>query len=245
MDQRAPSLRPPHILRGTISLFLDFDGTLIELAERPDGVVVDRALTELLGQIAPRFGGRLAIVSGRSIAQLDTMLAGVKIAVAGSHGAEIRHMGMTTTLVRRPDALDIVEAGIARAFEDQDGIIVEVKTLGVAVHYRLNPSLGPAVQALAEQLGVDHALEVQTGKMMVELCTPGHDKGTAIAAMMQTAPFAGGTPVFLGDDVTDENGFAACAALGGMGILVGDERPSAARYRLNGVSDVREWLSLL
>jgi len=245
MAQRAPNLRPPHIPPDRICLFLDFDGTLVELAERPDGVVVDSALVELLGQLASRLCGRLAVVSGRSIAQLDKLLGGVQVAVAGSHGEEIRHSGMISAPGRRPDVLHIIEAGLANAFGNKDGVIIEVKSLGVAVHYRLNPAVGPAVQALAARLGADHALKVQTGKMMVELRTTGHDKGTAIAAMMQTAPFAGHSPVFLGDDVTDEDGFAACAALGGVGILVGEERPSAARYRLDGVSNVREWLSAL
>ncbi|MEP7005528.1 MAG: trehalose-phosphatase [Sphingomonas bacterium] len=245
MTQGAPNFRQPQIALDRMSLFLDFDGTLVELAERPDGVVVDRGLTDLLGQLASRLHGRLALVSGRSIAQLDTMLSGMKIAVAGSHGEEIRGFGMIAAPVRRPDVLDVVEAGFAHAFGDKDGVIIEVKTLGVAVHYRLNPAVGPAVQALAERLGVDHMLEVQTGKMMVELRSGEHDKGTAIAAMMRTAPFAGYVPVFLGDDVTDEDGFEACAALGGMGILVGEERPSAARYRLDGVSSVRKWLAAL
>ena len=152
---------------------------------------------------------------------------------------------MVATIVRRPEALSIVGADLADAFRDRKGVIVEVKTLGVAIHYRLDPSAETEICAVVARLGEQHGLEIQTGKMMVELRTTGHNKGTALAAMMQDPPFAGHMPIFLGDDVTDEDGFAACATLGGAGILVGPERPSAARYRLDDVADVHEWLSAL
>lgn len=228
-----------------ISLFLDFDGTLVRLAERPDSVVVDRALTALLGHLVSRLSGRLALLSGRSIAQLDDMLGDVPIAVAGSHGGEIRHSGSVAAPVRRPEALGVVEADFADAFGDKKEVIIEVKTLGVAIHYRLDPSAGPAIHTMAARLGEEHGLDVQTGKMMVELRTAGHDKGTALAAMMQDPPFAGHVPIFIGDDVTDEDGFVACTTFGGAGILVGQQRPSAARYRLDDVGDVHRWLSAL
>jgi trehalose 6-phosphate phosphatase len=238
--------RPPLTLSASeISLFLDFDGTLVRLAERPDGVVVDRPLISLLDRLSSRLSGRVALLSGRSIAQLDGMLGGIAIAMAGSHGGEIRHRGMAAVPISRPSALTIVEREFADAFRDKDGVIIEVKTLGVALHYRLDPLAAPAVHALAARLGAEHGLDIQTGKMMVELRTTGHDKGTALAAMMQERPFAEHTPIFLGDDVTDEDGFRACAALGGVGILVGPERKSAARYRLDDVDDVHRWLSAL
>lgn len=238
--------RPPLTLSASeISLFLDFDGTLVQLAERPDGVVVDRALIALLDRLSLRLAGRVALLSGRSIAQLDGMLGGMTIAMAGSHGGEIRHRGMAAAPISRPSALTVVERDFADAFRDNDGIIIEVKTLGVALHYRLDPPAAPAVHALAARLGAEHRLEIQTGKMMVELRTTGHHKGSALTAMMQDPPFAGHTPIFLGDDVTDEDGFVACAVLGGAGILVGPERESAALYRLDDVDDVHRWLSAL
>ena len=237
--------RPPTFPASEISLFLDFDGTLVRLAERPDGVVVERSLLSLLGHLSSRLSGRVALLSGRSIAQLDALLGGMAIAMAGSHGGEIRHCGMAAAPVSRPSALAIVAAEFADAFRDTDGVIIEVKTLGVALHYRLDPKAAPAIHSLAARLGAEHGLDLQRGKMMVELRTTGHDKGTALTAMMQDPPFAGHTPVFLGDDVTDEDGFAACAALGGAGILVGPERQSAARYRLDDVADVHRWLSAL
>ncbi|WP_404368820.1 trehalose-phosphatase [Sphingomonas sp. MMS24-J45] len=238
--------RPPLTLSASeISLFLDFDGTLVRLAERPDGVLVDSPLLSLLDRLSSRLSGRVALLSGRSIAQLDEMLGGVPIAMAGSHGGEIRHRGMAAAPILRPPALTIVEREFADAFGNKEGVIIEVKTLGVALHYRLDPPAAPAVHALAARLGAEHGLDIQTGAMMVELRTTGHHKGTALTAMMQDPPFAGHQPVFLGDDVTDEDGFAACAALDGVGILVGPERESAARYRLDDVDDVRRWLSAL
>jgi trehalose 6-phosphate phosphatase len=236
--------RPPLTLSASeISLFLDFDGTLVRLAERPDAVVVDRPLISLLARLSSRLSGRVALLSGRSIAQLDGMLGGIAIAMAGSHGGEIRHCGIATAPVSRPSALTFVEAEMADAFGDKVGVIIEVKTLGVAIHYRLDPPAAPAIHSLAARLGAEHGLDIQLGKMMVELRTRGHDKGTALSAMMQHPPFVGHTPIFLGDDVTDEDGFRACAALSGSGILVGPERQSAARYRLDDVADVHRWLS--
>jgi trehalose 6-phosphate phosphatase len=238
--------RPPAIISADdICLFLDFDGTLVQLAERPDGVVVDSALIALLERLSVRLSGRLALLSGRSIAQLDGMLRGMPIAMAGSHGGEIRHRDMVATVVGRPEALNIVETELADTFRGRPGVIVEVKTLGVAIHYRLDPSAETEIHTVMASLAEEHDLDVQTGKMMVELRTTGHDKGTALAAMMQYPPFAGHTPIFIGDDVTDEDGFAACAVLNGAGILVGQERQSAARYRLDDVVDVHRWLSTL
>lgn len=243
---RLPLKRPPAIIpAGETSLFLDFDGTLVRLVERPDAVVVDPMLIALLERLASRLSGRLALLSGRSIEQLDAMLGGIAIAMAGSHGGEIRHCGIAAVPVPRPQTLGIVETEIVDAFRDRKGVIVEVKTLGVAIHYRLDPRAAPAIHDIAARLGAKHGLDVQTGKMMVELRTTGHDKGTALKAMMQDPPFAGHKPIFLGDDVTDEDGFFACAGLGGAGILVGPDRQSAARYRLEDVADVHQWLATL
>jgi trehalose 6-phosphate phosphatase len=121
--------------------------------------------------------------------------------------------------------------------------VVEEKSLGVGVHYRLDPGVEAEAHALAAKLAEAHDLEVQKGKMMVELRLPGHDKGSAIAAMLSEPPFAECRPVFLGDDLTDEPGFAACAAAGGAGVLVGAPRETAAAYRLADVAAVRAWLA--
>ncbi|HEU4959102.1 MAG TPA: trehalose-phosphatase [Sphingomonas sp.] len=235
---------PPATLLDGASLFLDFDGTLVELAERPEAVAVDAALAGLLDRLAERLDGRVVLVSGRSIQQLDGFLeeAGAMLGFVGSHGAETRLAGGAIVRPDRPASLDAAARLFADAFRGRDGVVIEAKSLGVGLHYRLDPSAENEAHAIAEAFAAANDLEVQHGKMMVELRLPGHDKGSAIAALMDRAPFAGHPPVFLGDDLTDEPGFVAAAAHGGAGILVGAARETTARYRLDGVAAVRGWL---
>ncbi|RYE01947.1 MAG: trehalose-phosphatase [Sphingomonadales bacterium] len=238
------ALAPPQpLVAAGHSLLLDFDGTLVELADRPDEIVVEPALATLIRALAGTFWGRLALVSGRSVAQLEGFLdeALTGVALIGSHGAEIQ-IGTSRVAPVRPPALIAAEHAIQAMFADRAGVVVEVKSLGVAVHYRLSPEAEPAARRLVQSLAIDNGLAVQEGKMMIELRAAGHDKGSGIAALMAQSPFAGTVPVFAGDDVTDEAGFVAVAALGGLGVLVGPERPTAARYRLNNVSAVHAWL---
>ena len=234
---------PPQLLATRHSLLLDFDGTLVELADRPDGIVVEPVLAVLIRRLAGTFRGRLALVSGRSVAQLEGFLGEAleNVALIGSHGAEI-HTGSSRVAPVRPPALIEAEHAIRAIFADREGIVVEVKTLGVAVHYRLAPEAEPAARRLVRSLAINNGLAVQEGKMMIELRAAGHDKGSGIATLMARSPFAGTVPVFAGDDVTDEAGFVAVAALGGVGVLVGPERATAARHRLQDVAAVRAWL---
>ena len=235
--------RPPPLLPTDHGVLLDFDGTLVDLVDRPDAVVVDPALAALIRRLRSTFTGRVALVSGRSVAQLEAMLGEAvdDVALVGSHGAEVR-MGPRHEQPDRPQALTSAEESIRTAFAGRDGVVVEVKSLGVAVHYRMAPDAETAARALVQRLASEHGLAVQEGKMMVELRTAGHDKGSGIAALMRQAPFAGSVPVFVGDDVTDEAGFAMARALGGFGVLVGPARATAARFRLDNVAAVRAWL---
>ncbi len=236
---------PPKLSTREISLFLDFDGTLVDLAERPHDVIVNRALKALLADLEERLSGRLAIVSGRSIAQLDTFLGDTTIAFVGSHGAESRLAGSVIASSKRPESLRRAEALFTSVLGGHEGMIIEAKSLGVAIHYRLDPSLEARANAMAAEFAAVNELDVQKGKMMVEVRVSGHDKGSGIAALMQRAPFAGHMPIFLGDDVTDEAGFETCSTLGGVGILIGPPRPTTAQYRLDGVAAVRKWLAAL
>lgn len=250
MDRVAPAsmtISAPAMLADQISLFLDFDGTLVELAERPDAVVVTPSLTALLMQLEARLAGRVALVSGRSVAQLDQLIGpyAQSLTVVGSHGAEIRMAGKDISSGPRPVALEAAEAAFREAFAGNANVVIEVKTLGVAAHYRLDPSVEPIAKTLAQQLAAESGLYLQGGKMMVELRTDGHDKGSGIAALMASPRFADRRPVFLGDDVTDEPGFARCAELGGYGVLVGADRPTAAAYRLADVAAVHDWLAAI
>lgn len=245
MPDRDPvSLMPPPAdLLDAASLFLDFDGTLVELADRPDGVVMDAMLIDMLAALEEKLEGRLALVSGRPAEDLAAMFGDRPPSVVGSHGMEFRWSDGRRERADRPAGL--VEALAAmRAFTDAHaGAILEDKPLGAAIHYRLNPEHEAAAIALGEALAADHGLYLQHGKMMVEVRSPGGDKGSAIRTLMADPRFAAGRPVFLGDDVTDEPGFSAVAALGGAGVLVGPPRPTDARFRIDGVADVLGWLA--
>lgn len=243
--RRGSMAPPPAFATSDVSLFIDFDGTLVEMAEQPNGVVVDDSVLRLLSRLEARLAGRMALVSGRSIAQLDALIgpALMDLTCAGSHGAEIRRVGSIGWQVDRPEALIRAEAMFRDTLSHLEGVVIEVKSLGVAIHYRQNPSHAAQAEELAMQVGLANGLEVQEGKMMVEVRVGGHDKGSAIAALMRTAPFAGHMPLFAGDDVTDEAGFRCCADLGGAGILVGPERQTAAKYRLTDVTAVNRWLA--
>lgn len=246
MQPLADHLEPPPPLDPErASLFLDFDGTLVDLAEHPEAVTVSAGLSRLLERLERRFGGRLAVVSGRSIAQLDHFLHpwSSRVALIGSHGGELRTPQAGLVAPAPPESL--AEAGrlFAQAFRSNSGVVIEEKTLGTAIHYRLDPAAEDAATALASDFAARHGLDLQHGKMMIEVRSAGHDKGSGIAGLMALPPFAGSAPVFLGDDLTDESGFERCATLGGTGILVGEPRPTAARYRLADVAAVHAWLS--
>lgn len=235
---------PPAPDPAALSLFLDFDGTLVELAERPDAVAVDARLRALLGRLDMALAGRLAVVSGRSIAQLDDFL-GPGLAVAGGHGIERRHADGRLDAPARPAALDLVEARLRDFAGDVAGMIVEPKSHGIALHYRLAPDHAMAAHDVMTALAAEHGLTLQPGKMMIELRADGGDKGDAVRAFMAVAGMRGTLPIFLGDDLTDETAFAAAAELGGYGVLVGAARETAARHRLADVSAVRGWLEEL
>lgn len=224
------------------ALFLDFDGTLVEIADTPEGISVPGKLLGALSALSDRAGGRLALVSGRSVGDLEGHLGAIPFAVAGSHGGEVRRAGTPATAIE-PLPPTLVSAA-ERFVADTAGVRLERKPLGLAVHYRQVPERESDVLAFAQEAAGRHEVRIKRGKMVAELITHAANKGTAIAALMQDAPFAGSLPVFLGDDVTDEDGFAQAAQAGGFGILVGEPRETAARYRLDSPRAVHDWLGL-
>lgn len=242
-DLPAPpaDLLNPDPSRGA-SLFLDFDGTLVEIADTPDAVVVDARVIPLLGRLSALLGGRIAIVSGRSVSEVRALLAPAVLTVAGSHGLEVAAPGEPVRAPERTVALDaaLVAAGVLAA--RHPGVLVEDKPYGVGLHYRGAPAAAADAAALADALAAEHGLTVQHGKMVVELRLPGHDKGSAVVSLMAEPERRHTRPVFMGDDVTDEAGFIAAASFGGVGILIGPARESAARYRLDSVTDALAWL---
>ncbi|CAN5354254.1 trehalose-phosphatase [soil metagenome] len=243
-EARAISLPPPepvHIARS--SLLLDFDGTLVFLQDDPYAVVVDPPLADLLLALTDRFEGRVAIVSGRSLASLDSVLGPVAKAVAlsGSHGCEHRWEGMDEK-PSRPPALDVAAARMDGFAKLHPGVFLETKSFGVGLHYRRVPEHEAAANALAVAIAQETGLAYQTGSMMAEVRVPGTDKGVAVDLLMRHAPMAGTIPIFLGDDVTDEAGLAKTAALGGVPIAVGPRPSESARYALADPNAVRDWL---
>lgn len=224
------------------ALFLDLDGTLAPIAARPQDVRPDPRRTDLLERLARALDGRLAVITGRTLADADRILEGRVAAVAAVHG-----------LVRRDVAGQLYEhsvhprlqeaADAFRAFATRDsGLLVEDKGLSVALHFRLAANCAHAARACARRLAAETGLTLQHGDMVEELRTPGPTKADSVRAFMAEPPFFGATPLFLGDDITDEDGFAAARALGGAGILVGAPRPTGARYRLPNVDAALSWL---
>lgn len=206
----------------SLALLLDFDGTLVPTARTPDGVEVTDELRDLLAAAMQRLEGRLAIVSGRSLEQLDALWGRSlsSVTVAASHGLELRHEG----LLRAPPPADVF-ARLSREtearFGEDAGVIIELKSFGLGLHYRLAPDLRYAVRAWAEECAAEHDLIIQEGDMVFELRLAGEDKGDAVRAIMKLRDFAGSRPLYIGDDYTDIPAIAAARALGGLGIAVG------------------------
>ena len=245
MDKTAPRGEPPPLDPMRHGLFLDYDGTLVAIAPTPDEAVADDAARQLLGRLERRLGGALAIVTGRPVGDIDRFLAPLRLTVAGLHGLDLRPSGQPTgELPASAPALAPVRQAFAELSGRFPGTLVEDKRLSVALHYRLRPAAAASALDLATRLVNESAgtLRLQPGKMVVELLPAGSDKGTAIGTLAATAPFAGRRPVFVGDDVTDEAGFRAVNALGGLSVRVG-AGTSEACHRLADVASLHGWLA--
>jgi trehalose 6-phosphate phosphatase len=234
---------PPIALLRDASLFLDFDGTLVEIAEHPDAVQVGRQHASLLSGLYDRLNGRIALVSGRPAQQVRTLLPENGVTVVGSHGLEFLWADGLVEQPDQPPGLAQASAAMHEFARAYPGVLVEEKPFGIALHYRRAPSAEQASTELAVYLGSKLGLQLQRGKMMVELRATGGDKGSAVRRLMRASGFAGTRPLFLGDDLTDEPAFLAVREMGGAGVLVGAPRPTAASYRLKTVADVHEWLA--
>ena len=233
---------PPLSLLDGAALFLDFDGTLVELAETPDAIQVSPALSPLIQRLAKRLEGRVAIISGRAIRDLERHLLCSGIAVSGSHGLELRLRDGSQVPLRMSQGLDHARERTAHYAAAIPGLLVEEKPFSVALHYRKAPEREAEVQGFMTELAEASGLALQRGKMVVELRPVGADKGDAVRTLMAEPEFAGARPLFVGDDLTDEDAFRAAAALGGAGILVGAQRETAAEWGLESVAAVAEWL---
>ena len=223
------------------ALFLDLDGTLLDLAETPDKISRPDGLVEDLTIAAGKLDGALAIVTGRPIAVLDGLLQPLKLAAAGQHGAELR-LSPAEAAFRLPTAPigGALRSAVLQAASAYPGVEVEDKGQTLALHYRAAPLAGePLRRQLAGILAESGSgLDLGLGKMVMELRDPRYNKGTAVEAFMGEPGFAGRLPIFIGDDETDKDGFAAAERLGGLALRVGGERAA-----FGGPADVRVWLS--
>lgn len=230
------------------ALFLDVDGTLLTIAETPLGVHIPDSLRTLLDELRTRFEGALALISGRSIETLDHFFAPLRLCASGVHGCERRTFSGD---VIRPDVAtrSLIEArkDLTRFVQSHEGLLLEDKGYGLAVHFRLAPALDDEVHArmseTLQRLGPEFRL--QAGKFVYEVRPAHWSKGTSVAAFMQEDPFQGRRPIYIGDDVTDEDAFVAVNALDGVSIRVGEATNTVANHRLPDVAAVHRWLQTI
>jgi trehalose 6-phosphate phosphatase len=237
------SAAPPRC-RDDWALFLDLDGTLVEIAATPDAVLVSSRLLRVLRALHERLDRAVALVSGRSIAEVDRLLGLPGLAVAGIHGSERRD---ATGRVHRASASPVIDDArrtLAAFAMRHSGLLLEDKGNALALHFRRAPGMEPAARAaVAQALAASGpGFEVQAGKSVLEIKPTGASKGRAIEQFMAEPPFAGRVPAFVGDDLTDEAGFDVVNRMDGCSVRVGDGGGSCARWSLPDVAHVLDWL---
>ncbi|HEX4562202.1 MAG TPA: trehalose-phosphatase [Gemmatimonadales bacterium] len=234
--------RPPPAGGLGWAYFFDLDGTLVELVDPPAVVRVDPALRDLLAALRGATGGAVALISGRSLDGLDLLFPGPPFPAAGQHGLERRGADGRITRHPPPEGLDAARRVLTETGDPR--IEIEDKGLSIALHYRLAPKLGGyagrLARAAARAAGPLYA--VLPGKRIVEIKPAGRDKGLAVREFLEEPPFRGMTPLFVGDDVTDEQGFETVNAAGGVSIKVG-AGDTVARWHLRDVRAVRAWMA--
>jgi trehalose 6-phosphate phosphatase len=233
------------LCEASVAIFLDVDGTLLDLAARPDEVVTPLGLIETLGKAERKLAGALALISGRSVADMDSLFAPLRLRASGVHGAEIRFDPYGSTMVTAANDLPhSLLAALRRAVAPFTGVFVENKRFSFTVHYRLAPSAEGSLRRIVKQLvnSLPISVEMMDAHYAIEIKSPYFDKGGAIATFLSTATFRGRTPIFVGDDTTDESGFALVSARGGVAYSVGRPRPGAIGL-FSGPHAVRGWLA--
>lgn len=244
MTSPGPKLSLP-AARSDWAYFLDVDGTLIDIAATPAAAQVDATLLDLLAHLHRASGGAVALVSGRGLADLDQRLGCRALPRAGQHGLERRDAaGRLWLHAAAPEVKHAMRAALEPLLLRHPGLLLEDKGLTLAVHYRQAPHMAGTVHRLMTRLMAQsgEALVMQKGKCVLEVKPAGFDKGTAIDEYLREPPFRGRTPVFIGDDLNDEHGFAVINRAQGLSIKVGPGK-TCAQHRLPDVRSVRAWLA--
>lgn len=230
------------------ALLLDVDGTLLDIAPTPQAVDVPGTLRRALATVRSRLGGALALVSGRPIADLDTLFAPLRLPAVGGHGAELRPLAEGDTIEKRAVSLDpVLREDLANIAARHSGVIVEDKGYSIALHYRTAPKQGVGLIHDVKHACIawhDRSIEMLTGKAVIEIKPAGFNKGTGVRELMSHAPFKGRVPIFVGDDRTDEDAFAVVAEFDGIAVSVGRRIPGIEQHFQSPI-EVRQWLEHL
>ena len=224
-------------------LFLDVDGTLLELKNEPAQVASNKRLNKLLHDLSASLNGALALVSGRSIIDLDRIFTPLKLPLIGVHGLEQRYYCGNTVTTGKRDKLKAIKNKLETFAKATNGAFIEDKGASIALHFRQCPQAKDVAFSLVKELiSKNVGLHFVSGKMVYEISTGKTDKGVGISKLLKTHPFSKRKPIFIGDDQTDEAGFDFVNSVGGLSILVGDSSKSLAKYRLSNVCEVISWL---
>ncbi|HEX4112285.1 MAG TPA: trehalose-phosphatase [Stellaceae bacterium] len=228
------------------ALFLDLDGTLIDFAPTPDGVVVPAELRDTLAALHRALGGAVALVSGRALVVLDALFTPLILPASGQHGAELRLGGEKVSVPPHP-AMPAIAVALDTFAAAHPGVRIENKGHSIAVHYRGAPAMADKAREVVDNLiaAAGDALEPMPGQMVIDIKRRGLSKGSAVAWFMARAPFAERVPVFIGDDRTDEDGFAAVNERRGLSIRIGSSSDTAASFCIATPAALREWLATI
>lgn len=236
---------PGPLLDRHSALFLDVDGTLLDIALTPEDVLVPQGLGQSLQRVFDLLGGAVALISGRSVADLDHLLSPMKLPAAGKHGAEVRlRRGGPTRELATSRINGEVRRGLAQVAHDHDGVMLEDKGVSIAVHYRRRPeiaeALGSQICSLLAECG--NGLVLLPGRMVWEVKDKSVSKAAAVRRFMTEPPFAIRRPVYIGDDVTDEDGFAEVERRGGVALVVAGGEIRGRSIAFEDPRAVRQWL---
>jgi trehalose 6-phosphate phosphatase len=232
------------------AIFLDIDGTLIDLAPSPDEIVVPADLPAKLDAVSRNFGGALALVTGRALPYADRLFVPYRFPIAGLHGAERRMADGTVDRVTVTPEFEALKARLAARTAGWHGVLIEDKGAAVGAHYRQAPDRQADLETLMQQAAVEAGDEftLQRGKMVIELRPARASKGEALRTFLDEPPFAGRLPLAIGDDLTDEAMFKAANALGGRSVRIGeaslpDGSPTEAKMLLSSSAELRDILA--